>query len=60
MKFLAGAIIVMGFIRLTIINIALFMDTGTAVERIDGRFDAMVLITLGAILWQITRLLNRD
>jgi len=60
MKVLAGFLMGMGILHLSILTIAAtFMNLGTAAERISSRFDAMVILGLGAILWQLTQLLSR-
>ena len=55
MKALAGFIIAIGVMRVSFLTIATFMNIGTAAERIGDRFDAIVILTLGAILWQLSR-----
>lgn len=59
MKFLAGTIMALGGCRLIIISVATFMNLGTASERINDRGDAIIILVLGSILWQITQLLRQ-
>jgi len=59
MRFLAGVVMALGAIRASIAFIATIMDIGTASERVDSNFDAIIIFVLGAILWQLTQLLNR-
>ena len=58
MKIFAGLIMATGAFRIVITSIATFMNVGTVAERISDRFEAIVIFVLGAILWQITQLLN--
>ena len=54
MRFLAGLIMATGVTRIIIITIATIMDVGTAAERLDSNFNSIVILVLGAILWQLT------
>lgn len=59
MKFFAGVVMAIGIYRLGFVAIASFMNIGTAAERISERTDAIVITVLGAVLWQLTQLLNQ-
>ena len=58
MKFLAGMIIAVGASIATITTIATVLDIGTQIERVHSNFEGVVILVLGAILWQVTRLLR--
>ena len=59
MKLMAGFIIAIGVSRVIIVTLATIMDAGTAVERVNSLRDAVIIFALGAILWQVTSLLNQ-
>ena len=58
MKGISIALIVIGFIDLTLVNIAIiwFRDSSTADERNITRFMAYVVIALGCILFQLIKM----